>query len=208
MVQATAEQWPGFVLHLDEPHPLCTYADYVRTLWAGLGDLVIVEGDSIPPPGSLAGLLECPAPWCTHQSWVGERYLEDTLGLARFSAALQRFRPYLADEALSKPIFWGDRHNRGLAEFRPAKELGVVPLEDAALEVWPELAERTRRRQHHPPTTAHPKAIDMRLGGELRKLGLTPHVHRPPALHLRYANDPGRDARWPGTLLADPVRPG
>lgn len=200
---AVGEQYPDYAIHTDEPYPLCTYADFVRTIWAGLGDLVIVEGDSIPPPGSISRLLECDHPWCAHPSWVGDRYLNDTLGLVRFSQGLQETLPKFADSALAKPMFRSQRHNRGLEDFNPRAYLGEVEIEDSVLRVWPELVGRSRERALEPGTTAHPKAIDMRLGQDLRARGVRLHVHEPPAPHLRYLNDPAWLTKWPASLPLD-----
>lgn len=195
VVQAVAEQWPDYAIHLDNPHPLCSYADFVRTAWAGLGDLVIVEGDVIPPPGSIARLLACERAWCSHPSWVGDHYLDNTLGLVRFSQSLQEVLPRLADQALAREPFRGQTHNRGLSDFVPAPHLGPVVVEASVARVWPELQGRAWERALERGTTAHPKAIDMRLDYELRKARVEVHVHHPPSKHLRYANDP---TRWPG----------
>lgn len=194
---AVAEQFPGYAVHLDEPYPLCTYADFVRTVWAGLGDLVIVEGDVIPPPGSLAGLLACGELWCSHPSWVGDRYLDDTLGLVKFSRRLQANHPWLADIALTRGLWRRNRYNRGLEDFEPRRHLGYVQIEPMVARVWPELVRRAMARVYEEGTTAHPKAIDMRLSYELGKARVPLHVHQPPAEHLRYANDPATIARRP-----------
>lgn len=189
--RAVAEQWPDYAVHLDEPHPLRTYADFFRSVWAGLGDLVVVEGDSIPPPGAIRQLLDCPRDWCTHESWVGDRYLDNTLGLVKFSQLLQLQEPGLADKALSAPWLPGQHWDRGLGMTAPQKHLGEVPLEESVLRVWPELGPRAHERAMEPGTTIHPKAIDMALDKEFRRLKLPPHVHQPPAPHLRYpATDP------------------
>ena len=197
---AVAEQWPDYAIHLDDPHPLASYADFVRTVWAGLGDLVIVEGDSIPPPGAIAGLLECEHVWCSHPSWVGYGYLDNTLGLVKFSLGLQQTLPRLAETALAKEPFRGQRWNRGLADFEPKRYLGRVEVEPSVLRVWPELAGIAAERALERGTTSHPKAIDMRLDYELRKARVGIHVHQPPAPHLRYANDPAWLEGWPTSL--------
>ena len=190
VVDAVARQWPNYAVHLDEPHPLATYADFMRTIWTGWGDVVVIEGDCIPPPGAIPALLACAEPWCSHPSWVGDHYLDDTLGLVKFSAALQEARPRLADQALAKPEFRRQRHNRGLEHFEPAQFLGVVRIEPSISRVWPELPCWAAQRAEQPGTTAHPKAIDMRLAYELTKARVPLHVHRPPGKHLRYPNDP------------------
>lgn len=192
---AVSSQWFDYAIHLDEPHPLATYADFVRTIWRGWADIVIVEGDVIPPPGSIRTLIDCPAPWCSHPSWVGDRHLDNTLGLVKFSRSLQLERPQLADYALAKPPFRGQRHNRGLADFQPRRYLGPVPVDDSVARVWPELRGAAYERAARPGTTAHPKAIDMRLDYELRAVRVPLHVHQPPAEHLRYPNDPATVAR-------------
>lgn len=192
-----AEQWPDYATHMDEPYPLCTYADFVRVAWRGPGDLVIVEGDVVPPPGAIEALLDCERPWCSHPSWVGDRYLDDTLGLVKFSAGLREVLPRLAESALTGQGWrWGPR-NRGLEDFRPRKHLGVVPLDDSVLGVWPELAGTASEMAYEPGTDAHPKAIDMRLAYELSKARVALHVHQPPARHLRYENDPTSPPKQP-----------
>lgn len=205
---ATAEQHPDYALHLDEPYPLCTYADFMRVAWKGPGDLVIVEGDSIPPEGAIPALLGCPRPWCSHPSWVGDRYLDNTLGLVKFSAGLRETLPQLAEWALTGQRWrWGPR-NRGLEDFNPAQHLGQVKIDESVLRVWPSLAEIVYEMALNPGTDAHPKAIDMRLAYELTKARIGLHVHQPPALHLRYANDPGLDPRQRESALRDRARLG
>lgn len=188
--EAVAAQWPDYATHLDEPYPLATYADFMRVAWRGPHDLVIVEGDSVPPPGSIQALLDCDFPWCSHPSWVGDRYLNDTLGLVKFSLGLRSALPNLAEWALTGQRWrWGPR-NRGLENFTPRPHLGLVPIDESVLKVWPQLAEEAYELALHPGTDAHPKAIDMRLGYELTKARIPLHVHQPPARHLRYPNDP------------------
>lgn len=140
------EQWPAFARYLGRVLDQDSYARSVCQWWDAGRELVIVEGDSLPPPGSVAALLHCPAEWCAHPSWVGRAYLPDTLGLARFSGRLTRRLPELAWQAL---------HRR-----RPAER-------------W------TPARQ-----------VDSNLARLLYHHGLSPHLHFPPARHLRYANEP------------------
>ena len=190
---AVAAQWRAYAVHIDEPYPLCTYADFVRVAWRGPDDLVIVEGDVIPPTGSIQALLDCPRPWCSHPSWVGDRYLDNTLGLVKFSFGLREVLPQLAEWALTGQSWrWGPR-NRGLEDFRPREHLGEIGVDASVLGVWPELAGIAHEMARHPGTDAHPKAIDMRLNYELAKARVGLHVHQPPAPHLRYGNDPGLD---------------
>lgn len=192
---AVLTQWPEYAVHLDEPYPLRTYADFVRTVWAGLGDLVIVEGDVVPPAGSIEALLTCPHPWCSHPSWVGDKFLDNTLGLVKFSESLQLAHPFLADNALAREQWRGNDWNRGLESYRPAKHLGYVDVGSSVLAVWPELSRRAMARVFERGTTAHPKAIDMRLDYELGKAKVRVHVHQPAAEHLRYPNDPATVAK-------------
>ena len=192
--QAVSEQWPDYAVHLDEPHPLCTYADFVRVAWRGPDHLVIIEGDCIPPPDAITRLLDCERPWCSHPSWVGDRYLDNTLGLVKFSLGLRETLPLLAERALTGQGWrWGPR-NRGLENFKPRPRLGVVAVDDSVLGVWPELAGIAHEMAAEPGTDAHPKAIDMRLDYELSKARVGLHVHQPASKHLRYANDP---TSWP-----------
>jgi hypothetical protein len=207
VVEAVAEQWPDYAIHLDNRHPLASYADFMRTVWAGLGDLVIVEGDCVPPPGSIRALIDCPRQWCSHPSWVGDHYLDNTLGLARFSQSLQEVLPRLADVALAQEPFKGNRHNRGLEEFMAERYLGPVVVEASVAKVWPELQGRAWERALERGTTAHPKAIDMRLSYELTKARVLLHVHEPPSKHLRYPNDPTDWSRRPESQPLDQAAP-
>lgn len=204
VIEALEAQWPAYAVHLDEPHPLASYADFVRVAWKGPDDLVIVEGDSIPPEGSIARLLECPEPWCSHPSWVGDRYLDNTLGLVKFSYGLRSTLPYLAEIALTVGSYRIGGRNRGLGDFEPARHLGLVEIEPSVAKVWPELREAAYEMRLNPGTSAHPKAIDMRLVYELLKAKIRVHVHQPPAPHLRYANDPNLTARQRESALARP----
>lgn len=202
--QALAAQWPHYSVHLDQPYPLCTYADFVRVAWRGPGHLLIVEGDVVATEGSIQRLLDCPRPWCSHPSWVGDRYLDDTLGLVKFSAGLREVLPNLAEWALTGQRWRFQVRNRGLEAFTPRQRLGLVPVDDSVLAVWPELAGVAADLAMQPGTDAHPKAIDMRLAYELTKARVGLHVHRPPAPHLRYANDPGLGPRLRAAALRDP----
>lgn len=207
---AVAEQHPSYARHVDQPHPLRTYADFVRLAWAGLGDLVIVEGDSIPPPGAIPGLLTCRELWCTHPSWVGDRYLDNTLGLVRFSLRLQRLIPDLAEQALTRPWARGNHWDRGLGMSPPERYLGAVPVEPSVAAVWPQLRQRSQELALAWGTTIHPKAIDMALNRVLEVNRISPHVHQPPAPHLRYLNDPAWASTPPASLqpyLEDRGRP-
>lgn len=205
VVASLITQWPEFAVHTDDPHPLASYADFVRVAWRGPGDLVIVEGDSVPPPGSILGLLECEHPWCSHPSWVGDRYLDNTLGLVKFSAGLRETLPNLAEIALTTGQYRLGGRNRGLGDFRPQVHLGVVEIEPSVAKVWPELVGIAQEMRLNPGTSAHPKAIDMRLAYELAKARVSVHVHQPPAPHLRYASDPAWGGKPPESLLADPA---
>ena len=91
-----------------------------------------------------------------------------------------------------------------MESYRPNPHLGEIALAPSVLRVWPELAGIAHEMALERGTTAHPKAIDMRLDYELAKARVSLHVHQPPALHLRYANDPGLDPRLRASALSDP----
>ena len=130
---------------------------------------MVLEGDVVPPPGAVMGLLSCSKPWCVHEVWTGERYDARTLGLAKFS--------------------------------------GELVLE---LEGWPR---RALFPGHQRGRLVHVQSVDVALALYLERQGVRPHVHRPPAVHLRYENDPLLRARLPGYRPppeppAPDVRPG
>lgn len=76
------------------------YAKLLVQLWARPGDLVVVEQDVLPPPGSISRLLRCRKPWCTHAYEGKYSELDDMLGLARFSAGLKTLHPDGMEQAL------------------------------------------------------------------------------------------------------------
>lgn len=81
------------------------YCQDLLELWLRGGDLLIVEGDVLPPAGAIAGLLACPRPWCAHAVWTGQRYDPYTLGLVRFAAEVTYQQQY----ALAAWTYGGER---------------------------------------------------------------------------------------------------
>lgn len=170
-----------YSLPADDPY---AYADLLRRLWREPGDLVVVEHDVIPPVGSITALLDCMRPWCTHPHWVATRYVDDSLGLARFHRGLKHAMPDLADRALAR------------ADHRVYTRLGLTNVPANAS---PATLDRDGVRaclrpdasfpldsdgRPRPPSTVDWTWCDTALSRLLRHLGITPHVHQPPTTHL------------------------
>lgn len=79
------------------PH---SYSDVLRELWRETAEWVVCEQDTVPPPGALGDMVDCPADWCTLPHWVGTHWETRSLGVARFGRQLRERFPDLADQAL------------------------------------------------------------------------------------------------------------
>lgn len=160
------------------------YADLLRRLWRERGDLVVVEHDVIPPADAIAHLVACRQPWCTHPHWVSTKYVDDSLGLARFSSELRRAAPDLADRALAR------------ADHRVYTRLGLTHVPAGAS---PATLDRDGVRaclrpdaafplgsdgRPRPPSTVDWTWCDTALARLLRHVGIHPHVHQPATTHL------------------------
>lgn len=167
-----------------------SYGDFWRTVWRRHGDLVVCEQDVMAPPHSIAGLVDCPAPWCTHPIHTGQRPCDDCTGLVKFSGPLRRHLRTLADEicAPQDPRYWV---RRGWTEIpwdcTPATLNG--PGRRACLKPGPyaaAAADDPRLR----PTSHDWIGIGEKLAARLYAWGICPHVHMPQAQHLHHY-DPG-----------------
>ena len=128
METAVAAQWEAYQVHWDEPQDPTTYARFFVRTWPWPEALVVVEGDSVPPPGSIEALVDCPEPWCAHPSWVGDRYLRETLGLVKFSRELQRRHPGAALEAMTRGRFDGSLCPARSVDVAWARQLSLMGL--------------------------------------------------------------------------------
>lgn len=202
---AVREQYADYAVHFDDPFPSRSYPDFIRAAWAGLGDLVIIEGDVLPPPGAIATLLACPGEWCQHELWLGDHFVDINLGLVKFSQRLQQHYPRLPDDALTRqsPRPYGWRKDPAWLE--PNKHLGVVPIDKSVLRVWPEMGPQAAERASLPGSTCDPRGIDIRLYYGLTVRGARRHMHNPPPDHLRYPPVPGVGPRWPDARLPYPL---
>ena len=95
-------QWAGVLPVRIDPADDYAYGELVADLWAQASTLVICEQDVVPPPGSIAALIDCPQQWCVHEMPFEGRRLAPTLCLAKFAGSLMAARPRLARQALSK----------------------------------------------------------------------------------------------------------
>jgi len=184
-VEAVYEQWPGALLHplrSDDPY---AYADAIRFYWRTLGDLIVCEQDVVPPPGAIRRLIACDCAWCTHRHWLGTRYHDDTLGLAKFSWALRRRLPDLADAALARedPRQWVRKGWTGLpADTNEA----TLNRRGRRACVRPDASEAAASfAAGRQVSTVDWRICDSMLARQLRGAHVLPHVHEPPTHHLR-----------------------
>lgn len=160
------------------------YADLVRQLWRRDGDLIICEGDTVPPPGAIAGLLSCPDEWCTHPHWMGDHYGLESFGLVRFSHELRRTAPLLADLELSRPDprYWVRRGWTGIPRDCSPSVLNSKGRVATLRHDAPPDAQRPDPRSR--PSTHDWCGIDTTLARALRALRVDPHTHLAPTRHL------------------------
>lgn len=101
---AVEEQFPAVELAIQGRGERFALADDLRRLWREPGDLVVVEQDNIPPPGSIRRLLECPRGWCGHLGPCGGRLQPMTHQLVKWSESYRRRFPDAADVALGRDV--------------------------------------------------------------------------------------------------------
>lgn len=188
VVEEVCKQWPAAVLRTDDMSEPFGYLDWLRLAWGGMGDLVNVEGDVLPPPGAIHSLLECEREWCSYPLWLGTRFVFDSLGLTKFSRALQLRLPQVMEVAALRakpgPVHFKARTPPAL----PRRLVGVVPVPAAAVVIWPELKLRQEWLAPRRGTTTASRQSDAVLSLLLQRAGAEPHVHRPEPYHLRYAS--------------------
>lgn len=93
---------------------------------------------------------------------------------------------------------WWCSHECWLGERYYSMSLGLVKFDTAALEQFPGWVEEGLRQRRTGALKPITDDLSVGLARALLSRGLEPHVHHPPALHLRYLNDPGLEARPPG----------
>lgn len=160
------------------------YATLLRQAWRAQGDLVVVEQDTVPPPGAIERLLDCHEAWCTHPHRVGSRHQVDTLGLACFRWALRELLQDLADIALAPPDHrWLSRRGHTGVD-REANEATMRRYGGkSCVRVGAQLEVAWWDPRRRPSTVCWPQC-DNQLARQLRGRGLEPHVHQPPTRHL------------------------
>lgn len=83
-----------------------SYSLLLAELWRGGGDFIIVEHDVIPWPGAVAGLIDCPRPWCSHRApVVGGALALSTIAFGKFTTTVLDATPDL-------PERWGSDWRR------------------------------------------------------------------------------------------------
>lgn len=97
---AVLDQVPSAVFAEIPADSPTSYAALLLHLWELPGDVVIVEQDVVPPPGSIGELLACASGWCTHGMLHGTVIHTDLLGLAKFGHNLKTFCPRFMECAL------------------------------------------------------------------------------------------------------------
>lgn len=178
------QQWGTVELTPQRPGHDYDYADDLRRLWRASGELVIIEQDVVPPPGSIRALIECPEPWCSHPHWVLSQYMTDSLGLTHFSQALRLRYPWLADVALA-PLDHRALTRLGWTNLDPDSNQATLERrgpracvrQDSTVPAdWWDLRSR--------PSTVHWRVCDTHLSRQLHGLLGQPHVHQPATGHL------------------------
>jgi hypothetical protein len=141
------------------------YPDFLRARWRSrLGeDWILIEQDVVPPPGAIAGLLECPENWCTHPEMNLGSYITTAFGLVKFSAAFRSCYLELMDRSLG----W----NRWQFPSPCLKPGEIDPSPIHRPDLWPS-----------DPTWF---ARDALFAAQAHKAGLREHVHQPPVTHFR-----------------------
>lgn len=182
------------LFHQIDPVDPWTYAEFLRLWWREPTDTLVCEHDTVPPPGALEELAGCDEAWCTHPHWVGDRYMLDSLGLAKFHVLLKAMHPDLADLALARP---DPRVYTRLGLTNVPADCSEAVLQSAgrraALRADVVLP-RDQAGEPRWPATRPWDTCDMALSRELRHRGFTPHVHQPPTTHLHvYAQEAPTD---------------
>lgn len=159
---AVYEQTRGAAVFLADPGGGLFYADLLRGLWHEPGELIVVEQDVVPPPGSLQALHDCPALWCGHMLPFQGGVNSGTLGLAKFSAECKRVFPLLFDFALARPPW--------LKTVACLKAGEVDPYAAPDMRDWPS-------------SVGWPRC-DIMIRRELEVRGARWHCHEPAPTHL------------------------
>lgn len=144
------------------------YSDLLRELWHQPGDLVIVEQDMVPGPDDIQRLLDCPLPWCGHQTMYIDHLLPETHSLVKYSAALRQRWPELCCRALTRN------------HWNPYNKLNHYHGPN----LWPDGDE------HRWPTDVPWFYAADNIARELRDLGFRWHEHQPVVPHLHWDPHP------------------
>ena len=180
--EAVREQVGDEAVFLADPGGGMFYADLLRRLYHQPGDLIIVEQDVIPPPGSLRALEACPGLWCGHRLPFEGKLNYGTLGLAKFSRELKRILPLLFDYALARPPYL-----KQMVCLKPGEPNAFA----------------SDNPRDWPSTVGWPWC-DMLILRELETRGATWHEHTPPAGHEH--DYPGRPESLKVELTSGGVR--
>lgn len=174
-----------------------SYADGLRRAWGRPGDLVVCEADVEPAPGALAELAACDRHWCVFRLWLGDRYDFGTLGLVRWSSALQYSLPNLMHEVASPtdPRYWV---RRGWTKMQA--DCNVMTLNSAGrratLGNWAPIAAVAQNPADR-PTTRDSLGLDATIVATLISEGIEPHLHEPPPNHLHDYDAPHQERQRP-----------
>lgn len=178
------------------------YADILRAHWRVPGDLVIVEQDVVPPPGSIYRLVSCTEPWCSLLVWYGNGYIATSFGCCKLGHELRAVMPYLADAVYGKPDsrYWTRRgwtdipHDCSVEVLNSAGRTATLRLDSGMLG-------RTHSLQLR-PSTCDFLSVDSALFAELQARNIHVHTHMEIATHLH-----DYDANPVGSLLPWHQRP-
>lgn len=173
------------------------YADALRRAWTGSSDLIICEADVVPAPGSIQRLHCCREPWCSHPLWTGERYDERTLGLCRFSAALQRDLPDLMHQIAAPvdPRYWVRRGWTRIPADCGVQTLNTYGRRATLLPEAPMSAVSMTAAKR--PTTHDSLGLDVAIAVRLDQFGVPCHVHPQIPHHLHDYDAPNPEVQRP-----------
>lgn len=101
VVVATVREQGGAVeLHENPSDDPYAWGRFWRERWRDDADLIVVEGDKVPPPAALVRFESCRHLWCLHAHRTGPTVQRAAIGCVRFRRRLLREQPRLADLAL------------------------------------------------------------------------------------------------------------
>lgn len=167
-----------------DPEDAMAYGSWLRAAWRRGEPLLVLEQDTVPPPGGIDGLLRCRQPWCLVPHDCDGGISLQSLGLVRFDSLLLQELPLAAERALAaiRPdVLWE------LEQLRQGHDL-LERARPPALRRQALTLEQSHRYGRWPgpswPTTSWWWECAGDLARELIVGGMAPHVHPGQTEHL------------------------